>query len=101
MICLINTKYFQMADKNDPEYQKDRAYQEERLRQYDRMVPAMKKVLGFTARLTWKMMKVLVKTAVRIPGFTYKLIKAAKPPSTHSSDPRHDHRHDPRHDPRQ
>jgi hypothetical protein len=64
-----------LIKQNDTERQKDRAYRDERLRQYDSMAPQAKKILVFTARLGWKMMKGLVKIAFRIPGLTRKFIQ--------------------------
>ena len=45
----------------------------ERLERLNDMKPAFKNILGFTARLAFKMMKMVVKTAIALPGFVKRM----------------------------
>ena len=45
---------------------------QDRLHQYDHLIPPMKKVLKFTAKATWFMMKTLVKAAFHLPALIRK-----------------------------
>ena len=52
-----------------------------RFHQYDHLIPPIKRVLKFTARATWFMMKTLVKAAIHIPALLHKATHTPKPPS--------------------
>jgi len=55
-----------------------RLLREQHLQQYKEMKPVLKQILGSTARMAGKMMKLLVKTAFRIPGLVKRTADAAR-----------------------
>ncbi|HVV05781.1 MAG TPA: hypothetical protein VHC96_16235 [Puia sp.] len=52
------------------------------LHRYDHLIPPMKKALKFTARVTWFLMKTLVKTAFYLPTLMSRTQEHDTPAST-------------------
>ena len=52
---------------------------QDRFHQYDHLIPPMKKVLKFTAKATWFMMKTLVKAAFHLPALMSKTAQHIQP----------------------
>jgi len=56
---------------------------EERLRQYNEMKPAAKKMLTITARIALKMMKLIARTAWHLPGIVKRLARPGHAEARH------------------
>jgi hypothetical protein len=53
----------------------------DQLHKYDHLIPPMKKALKVTAKVTWFMMKTLVRAAWYLPGFIQKTVGHMPPAS--------------------
>ena len=54
---------------------KSSSEKEQEFQNNQQLKPVMKQILVFTAKTTWKLMKMLVKTAFLIPGMVKKLVQ--------------------------